>query len=138
VNQGEDFTPSIVVNDLDDERGRIIVLRTRFIDIPIIYTNTDRTLFLIHRNKIGYPISQSQRIDKVSFKKFFNFKIDSNDFTWMDWEKSLLNRFSIWICLNLMHNDIKINTWNFFITPGKNVMEFLKKGFIGANLITRT
>jgi hypothetical protein len=138
VHQGEYFTLGTVVNNLVNERGWIIVFGTSFVYIPIIYTNTDRALFLVNRNKIGHPINQSHRIDKASFKKFFNFKLNSSSFTWMYWVKSLSNGFSIWVSINLMHNNIRINTKHLFVTPGKNVTEFLKKGFISTNLISRS
>jgi hypothetical protein len=116
IHQGEDLTSGTFVNDLVNERGGIIFFRTRFIYIPIIYAHVNRSLFIIHWNKIGYPISQSHKIDKANFKNFFNFKLDSSRFTWMEWVKSLLNRFNVWICLNILHHDIRINTWHFLIT----------------------
>jgi hypothetical protein len=97
----------------------------------------DHALFLVNRNNIGHPIGQSHRIDKANFKKFFNFKINNNNFAWMYWAKSLPNVFSIWVSLNLMHNNTKIDTRIFFITPGKNFTEFLEKGFVSGDLINR-
>jgi hypothetical protein len=37
-----------------------------------------------------------------------------------------------------MYNDIRIDTWHLFVTPGKNVREFLEKGFIFVDLVSRT
>jgi hypothetical protein len=50
-----------------NEMGWIIFLGTSLADIPIIYTNTDRDLFLRNHNNIRYLISQGHMIDKTSF-----------------------------------------------------------------------
>jgi hypothetical protein len=91
IHQGEYFTPATVINNLVNEIGWIIFFGTSFVYIPIIYTNMNRALFFVNQNKIGHPISQSHRIDKAGFRKFFNFDLNSNNFTWVYWEKSQSN-----------------------------------------------
>jgi hypothetical protein len=78
------FHCGTVIDYLVDKRGWIIIFWTSPINIPIINTYMDCSLFLCDGNNIGNPISQRYRINKTCFKKFFNFGFNSNDFSWMN------------------------------------------------------
>jgi hypothetical protein len=56
----------------------------------------------------------------------------------VDRANSLSKEFSIWVGLNLMHNDIKVNTRHLFVAPSENVTKFLKNSFISDDFIIRT
>ena len=47
VHEGKYLTPSAVINDLIDKGSRIIILRTGPIDVTIINTDLNGTMFLI-------------------------------------------------------------------------------------------
>ena len=56
IHKGKNLTPCIIINDLIDERGGIVILRIGSINITIINTNTNLSLLLIHRNNIRNPL----------------------------------------------------------------------------------
>jgi hypothetical protein len=110
VHQREDFTSATIVDNLIDEGGRKVVFETSFVDIPIINTYMNCALFLVDQDKIGNPVSEGHRVNKVSFKKFLDFKLDSNCFTWVNWTKVFPDRFSIGVCLDLMYHNVGVDT----------------------------
>ena len=86
VNKGKYFTPHTILNDLIDERGGIIILRTGPIDIMIIKIDTNCSLFLIHRNNVRNPLCQRNWINETRFEKFFNFSFYGSSFLRMHWK----------------------------------------------------
>ena len=76
VHKREDFTASTIINDLVDEWCGIVVLGTSAIDIPIINAYSDSALFFSHGDNIRDPINERDRVNKPSFKKFFNFFVN--------------------------------------------------------------
>jgi hypothetical protein len=46
------------IDNLINEWGRIIILRTSLVQIPIINANPNCALFFSDQNEIGYPFSQ--------------------------------------------------------------------------------
>ena len=110
IHEREDFTSGAVIDNLIDERGRKVVFWTSFIDIPIINTYMNRTLFLVNWDKIGNPVYESHRINKSGFQKFLDFELDSSRFTWVNWMKAFLNRFSVKVCLDLMYHNVGVDT----------------------------
>jgi hypothetical protein len=127
VHQREDFASSAIVNNMIDKGGRKVVFRTSFVDITIINAYTDCALFLIDRDNIGNPVSEGHQVNKVGFEKFLDFKINSSRFTWVNWTKALLERFSIWVCLNLMYHNVGVDTRHFFIALGEDIMKLFEK-----------
>jgi hypothetical protein len=109
IHQREDFTSNTIVNNLVDEGGRKFVLRTCFVNIPIINAHTNCAFFLVYRDKIGNPVSESHRVNKSIVEKFLNFKLDSSCFTWVDWMKALLDGLSVGVCLDLMYHNVRVN-----------------------------
>ena len=75
-----------------DKWGRIIVLRTSFVEILIINTYTDGTLFLSSEYDVRDPFGQKYRIDKINFEEFFDFGFNRGYLFSMNWPKSLSNR----------------------------------------------
>jgi hypothetical protein len=49
--------------------------------------------------------------------------------------KAFLDRFSIWVCLNLMYYNVGVNTRHFFIAPGEDVTKFFEKLLVGDDLV---
>jgi hypothetical protein len=88
IHQREYFTSGTIVDNMIDEGGRKVVFGTSFVDIPIINAYTNCALFLVNRDKIGNPVSESHRVNKAGFKKFLDFELDSNRFTWVNWTKA--------------------------------------------------
>ena len=84
IHQREYFTFGTIIDDLVNEGGRKVVFRTSFVNIPIINAHEDCALFLVDWDKIGNPISESHWVNKASFEKFLDFKLDSSFFTWVD------------------------------------------------------
>ena len=79
IHKGKNVTPSIVINDLINKRSRIIILRASMVNVTVINTDMNGTLFIIYRNNIGNPLCQGNQIDKTSFKKFLNFSLNSGN-----------------------------------------------------------
>jgi hypothetical protein len=52
IHERKDFVAGTVIDNLIDERGRKIVLRTSLVDIPIIYTNANTTTFFIDLHRV--------------------------------------------------------------------------------------
>ena len=94
IHEREDFTSDTIINNLIDEGGRKVVFGTSFINIPIINAYVDCALFLVDRENIGNPVSESHWVNKVGFEKFLDFKLDSGRFMWVDRKKELLDGFS--------------------------------------------
>jgi hypothetical protein len=138
IHQREDFTSGTIVDDLVDERGRKVVFRTCFVNIPIINAHMDCALFLVNQDNIGNPVSESHWVNKVGFEKFHDFKLDSGRFTWVDRTKALPNGFRVWVCLNLMYHNVWVNTQHFFIAPGEEVTKLFEKRLVGDNFVRGT
>jgi hypothetical protein len=127
IHQREDFTSSVIVDNLIDEGGRKVVFRTSFVNIPIINAYVDCALFLIDQDKIGNPVSEGHHVNKANNENFLDFKLNRSCFSWVSWTKVLPDGFSIWVCLNLMYHNFRVDTWNFFIAPGEDVTKFFEK-----------
>jgi hypothetical protein len=138
IHEREDFTFGTIVDNLINEGGRKVVFGTSFINIPIINTCTNCALFLIDRDKIGNPFSESHRINKAIFKNFLDFELDSSHFTWVSWKKALMDGFSVGVCLDLMYHNLRVDTLHFFVAPGKDVMKLFEKGRVGDDFARRT
>jgi hypothetical protein len=113
IHQREDFTFGTIVDDLVDEGGRKVVFRTSFVNIPIINTHADCALLLVDWDEIENPISESHRVNKARFEKFLDFNLDSGRFTWVDRMKALLDGFSVWVCLDLIYHNVRVNYTEF-------------------------
>ena len=83
-------------------------------------------MFLVDREKIGNPVNEGHRVNKVGFEKFLDFKFDSSRFMWVNWMKVLLDGFSVGVCLYLMYHNLKVDTWHFFVTPGEDITKFFE------------
>jgi hypothetical protein len=59
IHQREDFASGAIIENMIDEGGRKVVFRTSFVNIPIINAYMDCALFLVDRDKIGNPVSES-------------------------------------------------------------------------------
>jgi hypothetical protein len=138
IHQREDFTSGAIVDNLINKRGMKVVFGTNFVDIPIINAYTNCALFLVDRDKIRNPVSESHRINKAGFKKFLDFKLDSSRFTWVNWMKAFLDEFSIGVCLDLMYHNVRVDTQHFFVAPGEDVMKLFEKGCVCDNFVRRT
>jgi hypothetical protein len=55
IHERKYFSPYVVIDDLVDEGRRVVVLRTRFVEISIVNANTDGPLFFSNQNKVGDP-----------------------------------------------------------------------------------
>jgi len=73
VHKGVHFTSVTLVNELIDEWCGEVIFRTGPIDVMIIDTNSNDTLFFIDRDYVGDPICKWDGVNKASFKKLFNF-----------------------------------------------------------------
>ena len=135
IHQREDFTSGAIVDNLVDEGGRKVVFWTSFVNIHIINAYTHCALFLVDQDKIGNPVSEGHRVNKVGFKKFLDFELDSSPFTWVNWMKALPVGFSVEVCLDLMYHNVGVDTWHFFIAPGENISKFLKEGCVSCYLL---
>jgi hypothetical protein len=138
IHLREDFTFGAIVDNLIDEGCRKVVFGTRFVDIPIINAYMNCALFLIDRDKIGNPVSESHRVNKVGFEKFLDFELDSSRFTWVNWTKALPNGFSVGVCLDLMYHNLRVDTRHFFVALGEDVTKLFEKGRIGDDFIRGT
>jgi hypothetical protein len=127
IHQREDFSSSTIVDNLVDKGGRKVIFRTSFVNIPIIHAYADCALFLFYRDNIGNPVSEGHRVNKANFENFLDFKPDSNHFTWVNWTKALLDGFSVWVCLNFMYHNVRVDTQHFFISPGEDVTKLFEK-----------
>jgi hypothetical protein len=110
IHQREYFTSGTIIDNLVNEGGRKVVFRTCFVNIPIINTQADCALFLVDRDKIGNPVSESHWVNKAGFENFLDFKLDSGHFTWVNWMKVSSDGFIVWVCLNLMYHNVRLNT----------------------------
>jgi hypothetical protein len=138
IYEREDFTFGIVIDNLVDERGRKFVFGTSFVNIPIINTYTNTATFLVNQDMIRNPFCKSHQINKAGFEFFFNFELYSSRFAWVNWTKTLLDRFSSEVGLNLMYNNSRVNTEHLFITPGEDVTKFFEHRRIGDDFVGRT
>ena len=80
IHKGIDLTPRTVIDDLIYKGGGIVVLGASPIDILVVNTDPNSALLLIHRDSIGNPLCQRDRIYEARFKKFLNFCYYSSDF----------------------------------------------------------
>jgi hypothetical protein len=138
IHEREDFTVGAVIDNLIDEGGRKVVLWTSFVDIPIINAYTNCTLFLVNRDKIGNPVYDNHWINKDGFQKFLDFEFYSSRFTWVNWTKALPDGFSVRIRLDLMYHNLRVDTRNFFVALGEDVMKFFEKEHIGDYFVRGT
>ena len=84
IHERKKFTSGTIIYDLVNKWCRVIVLRTCLVNIPIIDTNPNNTLFLGNRNGIGTPFGQRYQINKMSIQQFIYFYLDSYSFSWMN------------------------------------------------------
>ena len=68
VHERENIVFGTIINDLIDIRGRIVVLRKFFVNIPIFDAYYNSTLLLVNWNNIGHTISQGNKINETRFK----------------------------------------------------------------------
>ena len=66
IHEGKRFASSTIVENLINERCRIIVFGTSGVQIAIVNTNSNGALFFINGNWIGNPFHQKNRIDETS------------------------------------------------------------------------
>lgn len=128
IHKGKNFTTGTIINDLVDKSGRVIVLRTCLIKIPIINTNLDSTSFLSNGHGIGNPFHQRYRINKTNFQQFLYLCLDCRSFLWMNWLESLSNRLSSRVGLNFVNHNTGFDSRHFFLRPRKNIIELFKEG----------
>ena len=57
VHKREDFTTGTIIDNLIDEGSWIVVLWTCFVQIPIIDTHSNGSLFFRNGYDVGYPFS---------------------------------------------------------------------------------
>jgi hypothetical protein len=55
IHEGKEFMTSIGINELVDEGSGEVVFRTSLVEVAKVCANPNGTLFLIDRDKIGYP-----------------------------------------------------------------------------------
>ena len=75
IHKGEHFTAGTIINNLINGQGRIIVLRTSLIQILIIDTYMDGTLFLGNGRDVRNPFGQRYRINKIILEEFSTFAL---------------------------------------------------------------
>jgi hypothetical protein len=138
IHQREDFTSGAIVENLIDKRGRKVVFGTGFVDIPIINAYMDCALFLVDQDKIRNLVSEGHRVNKVGFEKFLDSELDSSRFTWVNWPKALSDVFIVGVCIDLMYNNVGVDTQNFFIAPGEDVTKLFEKGRVGDDFVRGT
>jgi len=73
VHKGKHFTSGTLVNELINEGCGEVILRTGLVDVTVINTDSNGTLFFIHRDDIGNPISEWTGVNKASLEKLLNF-----------------------------------------------------------------
>ena len=71
------LTPSMLINELVNERCGVVIFQAGSVDIAIIDTDANSILLFIHRDNVRDPIYEWDRVNETSFKKFFNFRFDS-------------------------------------------------------------
>lgn len=83
IHEWKIFIPGTVIDNLVDIISWIIVLVKSFINILVIKTYSNSSLFFINEHNIWYPISQRNGVDESCFQQFFNLSLDSGRFSWM-------------------------------------------------------
>ena len=92
VHEGKNLTLGTVINDLIDKGSRIIILRTGTIDVMVINTDPNGTMFLIYRNNVGDPFCQGNWVDETSVEKFLNLTFNGGSFLRGHRTNALMNR----------------------------------------------
>lgn len=64
VHKQINFTPSTVVDELVNERRRIIIFGTSTINVTVVNTNPNSALLLGHRDNIRDPVSERDRVNE--------------------------------------------------------------------------
>jgi len=126
IHRGKDLAPHTLINDLINEGSRIVVFRTSTIKISIICPNADCALFFSYRDNIRHPVCKGDGIDEPSFKKLFNFTLNSSDLPRMHQAKPLVNGLHMQIHWYFMHHNARIDAKHFFLRPCKHITKFLK------------
>ena len=72
--------PAHSVNELINEGCGEVIFRTGPVNVTVINTDWNGTLFFIHRDDIGDPICEWDGVNKTSLKKLFNFRFNSCSF----------------------------------------------------------
>lgn len=120
------FASRTLINKLIDEGYGEVILRTDPVDVTIINTDLNNTLFFSHRDNIRDPIHEGNGVDETSLEKLFNFCFNSCSLPRVHRVKTLANRFSARIRGCLMHHDTRINARHLFIGPNKDILKFTK------------
>jgi len=94
IHEGEDFAVDIVIDDLVDEWGGIVVLGTNFIYIPVIYAYSNCSLFICDWYDIGHPFNQRDMINETCSQKFLHLNFNRCNFALMDKAKFFLIGFA--------------------------------------------
>lgn len=103
IHKWKYLSPSIFIDDLVYKMSGIIILWTGMIKVTVINTNSNGALFLSQQYDIGHPIYQRDRINKSSFKKFFNFPFNGGRFSRVHWTKSLTNGLRVCLLTRILH-----------------------------------
>ena len=86
-----------------------------------------RSLLVINQNGIWNPLHQGNKIDKIGFQQFLYLCLNHGCFPRIHRTQALLNRLSIGISLNLMFNNVRVDTWHFIIRPSEDIMKLFKQ-----------
>jgi len=122
IHKREDLSPCTLIKDLINEWCQEVVFRTCLIQVPKIHANTDRTLLLIHGNRVGDPFRQRNWVDKSCIEKHFNFRLYCRCLSWVHRSQLLTNLFYIIIGLNLVLNYTRINASHFLVRPCEHIL----------------
>lgn len=75
IHKGKNLTPSTFINDLVYKRCGVIILWIGIIKVMVINTDTNGALLLCYQYNIWHAIYKRDRMNKSSFKNFFNFPL---------------------------------------------------------------
>ena len=108
--------------------GLIILtfLRKSFVQVSEIDVDSNGALLFVHRDNVRYPFCHGYRINKSCLQNFFYFGFNSHGLLVMDLMQFLPNKFCYGIGFNFMKNNRQVYPRNFFIFPGKNILELFE------------
>jgi len=96
------------INNVINVRVRVVFFGISFMKIPIISTDTDGILFLVNRDRIGYPLGIGNGIYESCILNFVILYFNSRGFGRVDGSLFLMNRVYMWPSINAMLDDGRI------------------------------
>ena len=87
-------------------------------------------MVFIHGKKIRNPSGVRNGVNEAGYAQLLNFSFDRGGFGGMDGPLLLVHRGRIRPCVDVLSHNGWIQPKKFSVRPGKDVIEFLKEGFV--------